>query len=322
MTRSRRCRTRRTALTSGLVRRHPAAAGLVNSSGDPSGSLSGVCLKPPLRLGLPSRAVRASTRTSSAACVLDLCRAMRARPLSLSVLIGSVVVGCGRTDLLMSPVATSGEDTDGSTPSLAADACATDDEAGTPTDSSSLDGATVPCPPSPPASGSACTPNDISPCEYGSDPHCTTIAYCGNYSHVWHLDGPDPSCAGNSPQCPTSYDSPAIACPVEADGTTLSITCGYPRGRCLCHGCWPEDGGPMSAQWLCLTYRVPACCPEPRPLLGSPCTSEGQTCEYDYGTCAHEYYGLDVGPDMICTRGFWRPWQHGPISCEAQPCGQ
>jgi hypothetical protein len=239
---------------------------------------------------------------------------MHTRPLSLSVLMTSVVLGCSRTDLLESPVTTSGEGADGgSLNSLVADAGATQEEAGMPADPSSPDGAamgtsvaTGGCPASLPASGSPCTPNGIDECEYGSDPQCTTIASCdlGNDSFVWNVSSPIWSlCGVNSPQCLPSYGTPADAagCPVDA------AACLYPQGVC---GCAPECGG-----WVCAPYPLPTGCPEPRPLLGSPCTQEGQNCAYG-DICSVLAF---AGPLMVCASGFWRDGGYSgcpaPLTC-------
>ncbi|MCL2448147.1 MAG: tail fiber domain-containing protein [Polyangiaceae bacterium] len=54
------------------------------------------------------------------------------------------------------------------------------------------------------------------------------------------------------------------------------------------------DAGQPSAAWQCF---APANCPEPRPLIGSPCSQADQVCDY----------GADAGGvALTCTNGYWQ----------------
>jgi hypothetical protein len=120
---------------------------------------------------------------------------------------------------------------------------------------------------------------------------------------------PDPSCSGNLPGCPTEFDSGAGgACPVQG-------TCAYPEGRCTCglcnigsvcnDTCGPTiDAGADATpvDWQCEAWPAVTCgCPNPRPLLGTPCATEGQQCGPFPCFCDP----VNVGPGMLCTGGFW-----------------
>merc|ERR1719219_228317 len=61
---------------------------------------------------------------------------------------------------------------------------------------------------------------------------------------------------------------------------------------CCCEPCCP--------QWSCDQHSG---CPQHRPDLGSPCTSEGQHCDYDSQECCGQSY-----PEisMQCDAGIWQ----------------
>jgi hypothetical protein len=177
------------------------------------------------------------------------------------------------------------------------------------------------CPASLPEAGSACTPvlppqggtfGGTWPCEYGSDPHCTTVADCAatgpSAPFQWFLYGPDPSCAGNSAACPATFGALAngAVCPA-AD------SCSYPEGRCACIKCT----GPQATEWECEPWQTPTGCPEPRPLFGTACANEGQECDYALSCNG----SLNGGPNMVCNGGYWGTG--GPaVSCAVVLCGQ
>jgi hypothetical protein len=84
--------------------------------------------------------------------------------------------------------------------------------------------------------------------------------------------------------------------------TTQGLTCHYSLGRCYCGFIFgpPQptvDGGTSS--WLCDDPGTG--CPQPRPRVGSPCTQEGQTCQY-----------LTCDFAQQCTGGVW---QAPPVGC-------
>jgi hypothetical protein len=191
------------------------------------------------------------------------------------------------------------------------DASAGDDSGVTPQKTTYAPG----CPSTIPADGSSCNAGFGLTCEYGADPHCTTMATCAsensNGTFVWFVTTSDASCAGNPPACAATFaDVPAgQACPVDD-------TCTYPEGRCACDSCATSDPN-IGTQWKCQTWDTPAGCPEPRPLLGTACGSEGQDCAYG-GSCCSD---VNVGPDMLCQSGYWV--ENGdPCECGVEMCGQ
>jgi hypothetical protein len=181
------------------------------------------------------------------------------------------------------------------------------------------------CPPTLPPEGAPCSTS--SACEYpfGANPLCTILAYCplvamtpvgdgqasagsadgdGGPGRFWRHSTPsDPSCAPTPAACPASFGALASgsACPVNA-------ICTYPEGRCNCIPCTPPDGGvsdagaaDASTQWVCEAWMTPAGCPEPRPLLGTACSNEGQECDYGEG-CGSP---VDLPDPMGCRGGVW-----------------
>lgn len=152
-----------------------------------------------------------------------------------------------------------------------------------------------PCTPATPPSGAA----NITACEYGSNPHCATLAECSG--GTWGIGLPVASCSGNAPSCPAGLDAGDTAmCPVNED-------CTYPTGRCGCISCVPSVCGPSCAdrdsgtEWICQPWLEAPGCPAQRPLLGTACTDfqEGQFCGgglWDNGeVCAGGYWWLPSG---------------------------
>jgi hypothetical protein len=156
-------------------------------------------------------------------------------------------------------------------------------------------GLTAACPNSVPTAGAPCRQASIR-CEYGNDPTpaCNTLAGC--VSGAWAVVGPHgttcPTPRGGA-GCPSSYAAVPIgsACDVSSE-------CGYPEGRCVCSLAisGPPSPGPAHKSWYCDTPQ--AGCPVPRPRSGTPCTHEGQGC--DYGSCT-----LPDGTSMHCVSGAW-----------------
>jgi hypothetical protein len=168
------------------------------------------------------------------------------------------------------------------------------------------------CPQSPPEAGSPCTPGPDD-CEYG-DPRCPVGAGCGASTgtgpFAW-LSGGGQCC--NEPQCPAwGAVANGATCPVDA-------TCTYAEGRCGCVPCAPGDGGLAQGEteWECATWMTPAGCPEPRPLIGTVCTNEGQECDYGPLCCAQ----VETEPAIVCTSGLWRR-AGGGCDCAEPTCGQ
>jgi hypothetical protein len=175
------------------------------------------------------------------------------------------------------------------------------------------------CLPSLPQAGSSCTPasapgGGLLLCEYGSRPHCTSVAYCATSSpgtgSTWQIVPPDPSCNGNPSSCPASFGTaPGQACP-------SSETCTYAEGRCQCIGCL-TDAGTQGTEWTCGAWQTPTGCPEPAPLLGTACSTEGQQCGYGPVCCGPS----NLGYAMICQDGYWTVVAGG-CDCLQPLCGR
>ncbi len=183
-------------------------------------------------------------------------------------------------------------------------------ESGPPVDAASVEerapvpGSRAPwCPEALPEAGAPCSRGPSSPgmapftaCEYGSDPHCTTIAECGGYE--WTILPPATSCSGNPVACPATMDAGSgSTCP-------LDDNCTYPDGRCSCIPCVATVCGPScehkdsGTEWYCKPWDEPPGCPNPRPLLGTACGDAGQYCggSWDFGqVCSGGYWGVPNG---------------------------
>jgi hypothetical protein len=150
------------------------------------------------------------------------------------------------------------------------------------------------CPASAPAESSSCTHNNLY-CEYG----CGNVLVCAGTWGSIVVSGASPFCqdGGNSPGCPPAISS------VDVDGGGCTDpsggACVYSTGICECFG--PYGGTPYDAgsSWWC--GPGPGC-PMPRPRIGSPCSSEGQSCAY-----------AEYGSTETCMGG---SWQYGD-----EPCG-
>jgi hypothetical protein len=166
---------------------------------------------------------------------------------------------------------------------------------------SSSGGLVAACPAQAPANGASCSSPGIT-CEYGSDPNasCNTRASCPGTTWVVTKAGSGAACPTSSAGqggCPTSYPggTAGTCSPRNAD-------CAYPQGRCDCTVLLGgpvhvnPDGGMPDPEWVC--EQPGQGCTEPRPLLGSACSTEGETC--DYGSCT-----LPGGVAEICTNGAW-----------------
>lgn len=177
---------------------------------------------------------------------------------------------------------------DGSGPTPSADTSPNDASQ----DASLRDGGTG-CPASTPAEWSPC-PEPALQCEYGNFEFadCNSTATCTTKG--WSIAPPPiTTCAPNNTFCPaTSADiHNGDACP-------SSMTCFYPDITCACTAKGSADGG---ATWSC--DDGPAECPAPRPHLGTPCTEEGQIC--DYASCGKG--GTTVrNMQQTCKSGVWR----------------
>jgi hypothetical protein len=145
-------------------------------------------------------------------------------------------------------------------------------------------------------------------CEYGNDVNidCDTIAHCDTSG--WKITPPaTQNCPtpAPGPSCPSSY----AAVPQQSTCSTAA-TCAYPQGTCSCevycgsqypvgHPC--EAGTPMT--WQCTGAAQG--CPPTRPLVGSACTTDAQSC--NYGDCNTT--------GVVCQNGTWHVRFNGcPVS--------
>jgi hypothetical protein len=80
----------------------------------------------------------------------------------------------------------------------------------------------------------------------------------------------------------------------------------------------PGEGGTMGAtEWVCEAWRNPAGCPQPRPLIGSPCAIENQECHYGDFCCAPVF----LANPMRCEQGRWGNAGGGCSGCSLPRCG-
>ncbi len=180
------------------------------------------------------------------------------------------------------------------------------------------------CPSSTPTNGSTC---DIAmgplECEYGGDSlgRGTTRADCvespSDTTFRWALNA-RPVIA-NPAQCAATFATAQQAtCPASG-----AIACDYDEGRCACvctgatlsWQCRARSDVASSVSTVPEPTPLPACAAA-RPLGGTSCPVEGQTCAYA------EYCGsalLSFGPSMGCMNGNWRALPQNVI-CTAYSC--
>jgi hypothetical protein len=152
------------------------------------------------------------------------------------------------------------------------------------------------CPVSMPANGDVCINTGLQ-CEYGTDPRiaCNALATC--VSAKWNVT-PGGDCSalndGGTNGCPaTQKDVPlGQAC------SPLGLVCAYGQDLCGC-----SRVNHQADLWICDTPD-PAC-PYPRPKVGTPCSQEGQSC--DYGSCT-----AIGGARLGCLKG---TWQQANVMC-------
>ena len=164
---------------------------------------------------------------------------------------------------------------------------------------------TAPCPATVPAAGTPCLPPDLDEltCEYGSGAlhDCTTIAFCDGSGGTWHVNPPYAGCAGTPALCPATSAGIQQGAPC----TNTHLRCQWADKVCQCETCGRSDGT-TSAFMNCRSRDdVAPGCPAQRPLLGTPCTSEGLQCTYD------ECCLLWLGDSEECAGGLWRVYDDG-----------
>jgi hypothetical protein len=177
------------------------------------------------------------------------------------------------------------------------------------------------CPANVPAAKNACSPAGLS-CEYGgTGDHllCSTMAECqpsASGGNQWFVNAPAASCVASPSQnplgCPPTFGTipTGASCPREP-----ASDCVYPEGTCGCVSCAPDGGGTIATEWVCDPWPTPNGCPEPRPRIGSPCASEGQSCMYA------DLCSVGNGqPAMGCQNGRWVLQAFG-VDCAIRHCG-
>jgi hypothetical protein len=151
------------------------------------------------------------------------------------------------------------------------------------------------CPASFPSDGTTCSQTGLE-CEYpGTAQFCSRLTSChGTFTHSDGVCGMPPG-----GMCPATKAQVMVG-----QACNAAITCDYPDGRCGCvfpAGPVALDGGGLT--WKCTV--APASCPTERPLLGTACSTEGQTC--DYGACSLGGNGGMYSAPLVrrCTGGVW-----------------
>ncbi len=145
------------------------------------------------------------------------------------------------------------------------------------------------CPASPPTAGTSCTAfKGMDKCEYGTnpDPSCNQIFACP--SGTW-MDQSTGTICPSQQNCPGQYSDVQVG----QDCSNNTLSCAYPQGECICT---QSPGGLVSQTpvWACFT---PSGCPEPRPDIGTACTTQGTTC--NYGACSG-------GVELVCNGTSWQ----------------
>jgi hypothetical protein len=161
-----------------------------------------------------------------------------------------------------------------------------------------------------------CTPPLSCTYESGAHGACTVTASCvsntGQGPFHWSVSKPGPTCGGNPGGCPPSYGSivPGSSC------SAAAMMCDYPEARCECLSCFGDAGA--GEEWVCRAWTdVGAGCPtDNAPVVGSPCTTAGQTCDYS------QICGISFGPDLQCQNGQWVALPMPAGLCVVRTCGK
>lgn len=146
-----------------------------------------------------------------------------------------------------------------------------------------------PCPSARPAPDAACLREGLV-CEYGSRT-CLSSAEC--VGGRWLVTVP--RCPGDpAGGCPSSRDA--------AQGTACAgdelAQCEYDGLVCTCTSCpnpYPVCMPVDPPVWSCEAPHADPACPAARPLLGTTCAMEGQTCDY----------GCETEMRRVCAGGVW-----------------
>ena len=142
-------------------------------------------------------------------------------------------------------------------------------------------------------------------CEFGTDPRpsCRDKATCTN--GTWTTTIPE-LCSPLPPvTCPATRDAAAgQSCPTDG------AYCAYSGLNCACTNC---TNGPVAScsgalTWHCDAPNADPACPAAMPLLGTSCSSSGQSCTYACGSTGARlckqgaWYAASGGPCPVSTR--------------------
>jgi hypothetical protein len=193
----------------------------------------------------------------------------------------------------------------------AADASDASDSA----DANDASDAALPCPPTAPDVGTACSTDQL--CSWGTDARhrCRATRRC--YRGTWHGFEYEGECPRQAPSCPPSppprWDGGS---PIEptCGPDQLGLACVYDQVAYTCTVCdgnlcpLPGDGG-VYTQWY-QTALDPRCPGGTLPNYGGPCATPGLVC--DYNRCADDVFNSGpvvapwaAGVGIICLNGAW-----------------
>jgi hypothetical protein len=132
---------------------------------------------------------------------------------------------------------------------------------------------------------------------------------------TWNVTPPSADCLSSPDKNPGACPKDFAALPTGSACPKQSLSCVYDQGMCGCIPCMGEAGVGSQMEWACDPFPQPQGCPVPRPLIGSACTQEGQSCGYG------ELCGVVSGPSLACRNG---RWESQPIAaaCAIRQCGK
>jgi hypothetical protein len=171
------------------------------------------------------------------------------------------------------------------------------------------------CPEADPQNGTPCSKDGLL-CEYGDDfnPRCNVTRVCSTDRWAQPIQSGGAKCpSGPHTIPPNPSDCAADAKSTPAGACSSKSTCTYDGAICTCGVFCPSypvrqrdcdaDAGVTTSccdttkvEWHC--FEGPKYCTSPRPRIGAPCTSEGETCAVD----EPQECGQTV---MKCQKGVW-----------------
>ena len=102
--------------------------------------------------------------------------------------------------------------------------------------------------------------------------------------------------------CPATFDAAKGACDMK-----IRMACSYPQGTCTCSsepwcgGAAPPADFYQHLSWQCTPKVRSDGCPGQQPPAGSPCSTDGQSCDYTcscslVAQCQHGRWNVQEGP--------------------------